>query len=441
MWTLTVPQTRYAKSDGLDIAYQVLGDGPITVVLVPGFVSNVEIAWEFPEHAAFLRRLASFSRLVMFDKRGTGLSDRVGRDRLPTLEERMDDVRAVMDAVGCDRAALFGLSEGGPMAVLFAATYPERVSHLVLYGSYARRADAEPDNGEALIRSIERSWGTGEVLAARGASLAHDVGVREGLARLERQSASPSAAAAVIRMAAAIDVRDVLGVVSVPTLVLHRRDDRNLRVDAAREMAKGVSGARYVELEGVDHIAWFGDAETLLGHVEEFVTGERHDPDAERILATVLFTDMVSSTERAERLGDAAWRTLLDLYESIADHEVRRSRGRFVTSTGDGLLAVFDGPARAVRCASALRDALLSRDIHIRAGLHIGEIELRGGDVAGLAVHVGARICHLAQPGEVLVSRTITDLVAGSGIRFADRGQHSLKGVIEPYQLFAVAST
>lgn len=433
-------ETSYAKSDGLDIAYQVVGRGSLDVVFVPGFVSNLEVGWEFPEQATFQSRLASFCRLVLFDKRGTGLSDRVAPDRLPSLEDRMDDVRAVMDSAGCERAALFGISEGGPMSVLFAATYPERVTHLVIYASYARRADAEPDYGAELVDFIERRWGTGDVLAARGGTLADNPAVKEGLARMERQSATPSAAAAMVRMASAIDVTDVLSVLRVPTLVLHRRDDPNLRVEAARSLAEGIPGARFVELEGTDHIPWFGDTDSLLAEVEEFLTGTRPAKNAQRLLATVLFTDIVGSTERAAELGDAAWRAILDRHDRVLAAEIEQRRGRLIKTTGDGALATFDGPARAVQCALALRGALRDLGLEIRAGVHTGEIEQRGDDVAGLAVHIGARVCSATSNGEVWVSRTVTDLVAGSGIEFEDRGDHDLKGVPGTWRLFAVTA-
>jgi class 3 adenylate cyclase/alpha-beta hydrolase superfamily lysophospholipase len=432
------PATRYAKSDGLDIAYQVVGDSALTVVFVPGFVSNVESAWEFPENARFLSRLASFSRLVLFDKRGTGLSDRVPVDRLPTLEERIDDVRAVLDAVGCERAALFGISEGGPMSVLFAAAHPDRVSHLVLYSSYAKRSDAEPDNGAAFIDLIERRWGTGEVLGARAATGARDPHALERLARLERQSATPSAAAAMIRMAAAIDVTDVLKVVSVPTLVLHRRDDPNLLFAAGQQLASAIPGAQFVPLAGDDHIPWYGDVDALLGEIEQFLTGSRHDPEPERVLATVLFTDIVASTERAAAIGDQRWREVLLQHHADATLEIERFRGTFVKSTGDGALAIFDGPGRAVRCARALRDAATRVGIEIRTGLHTGEIERLGDDVGGIAVHIAARVLAHAGAGEIMVSSSIPALVVGSGLDFDDRGEHQLKGVPGQWRLFAV---
>ena len=432
----TSPETRYAKTGGLHIAYQVVGQGDIDLVMVSGFVSNVETSWESPQEARFLERLASFARLILFDKRGTGLSDRVPLDQLPTLEDRMDDVRAVMDAAGSERAALFGWSEGGPMSVLFAATYPERVTHLVLYGSYARRASAQPDNGRAFIELIEREWGTGAVLG--GSSANADPGLRRALARKERQCATPTAAAALIRMAASIDVTDVLPVVTVPTLVTHRREDANFRVEGSRELAAGIRGARYVELEGKDHMPWSGDSDALVDEIEEFLTGLRQGPRPERVLATVLFTDIVGSTEKAAAMGDRKWSDLLERHHGLIRAELRRFRGVEVDTAGDGVFAIFDGPARAIRCAAAAVEALASIGITIRAGVHTGEIERVEGGVRGIAVHIGARVGAMASPAEVLVSRTVTDLVAGAGIEFVDRGEHELKGVPGKWQLFAV---
>jgi class 3 adenylate cyclase len=431
------PETRYARSGDLHLAYQVVGDGPHDLVMVPGFVSNVETLWETTETVEFLGRLASFSRLVMFDKRGTGLSDRVPVRELPTLETRMDDVRAVMDAAGSTRASLFGISEGGPMSVLFAATYPERVDHLVLYGSYARRADAEPDNGAALIERIEAEWGSGAVLAGRGVS-AGDPDHRARFARLERQSATPGAAAALIRMAAQIDVTPILGSVSVPTLVLHRTGDPTLRVEGARVLAAGIPGARFVELPGVDHLPWFGDRDAVLDEIEEFLTGVRHQPAPHRVLATVLFADIVGSTERASELGDARWRELLDRFDEITRREVTRFQGREINRRGDDFLATFDGPARAVQCALAVDAALRPVGIQIRAGVHTGEIELRGEDIGGIAVHIGARVCALADADEVFVTRTVKDLTVGSDLRFTDLGDRTLKGVPEPVRVYRV---
>jgi class 3 adenylate cyclase len=397
------------------------------------------MVWELPAPAAFFTRLASFSRLILFDKRGTGLSDRVPVQDLPSLEERMDDVRAVMDEVGVSRATLLGLSEGGPMSILFAATYPSRVDRLVLYGSYARRATAEPDHGASLIDQIEATWGTGAVLGGRSGGADIDPAIQQQLGRFERQCATPGAAAAVIRMAAAIDVLPILDAVKVPTLVVHRTGDPNLRVDGARELAAGIAGARLVELGGDEHLPWAGDSEPIIEEIEEFVTGSRHALVADRVLATVLFTDIVGSTTRAASLGDAEWRALLERHRELVRAELTRWRGREVVTTGDGFLATFDGPARAIRCAKAILEAVRPLGVELRIGLHTGEIELMGDDVGGIGVHIGARVGALAGAGEVLVSRTVVDLVAGSGIEFADRGEHELKGVPGGWQLYAVS--
>ena len=432
------PQTRYAKSGSLDIAYQVIGEGPRDLVLIPGFVSNVEMTWEDSAKARFMRHLASFSRLILFDKRGTGLSDRVQLDQLPTLEERMDDVRAVMDAAGSEQATVFGLSEGGPMSILFAATYPDRVERLVLYGAFAKRTTAEADGGAALVKLIESSWGTGEVLASRSGHFADDPLVREQLARTERQSATPGAAAALVRMAGQIDVTAVCGALAVPTLILHRAEDLNLKVAASRELNAIIPNARYVELKGAEHLPWVGDSDAVLEEIEEFTTGLRHGPQVDRVLSTILFTDIVGSTQTAARLGDRGWRVVLDDHDAITRREVDRFRGRVIKSTGDGALATFDGPARAVRCATAIGDALAAVGLQLRAGVHTGEIELRGDDVGGVAVHIGARVGALAAAGEVLVTATVTALVAGSGLSFTDRGPHVLKGVPGEWQIFAL---
>ncbi len=432
------PETRYARSGSLDIAYQVIGDGPLDLVMIPGFVSNVELTWEDPAEARFVRRLGSFSRLIRFDKRGTGLSDRVPVDQLPSLEERMDDVRAVMDAARSERASIFGLSEGGPMSILFAATYPERVERLVLYGSYAKRHTAEADDGAAFVKLIESSWGTGAVLAGRSGAAGDDPSVRKQLARHERQCATPGAAAALVRMSAQIDVTQVLNVLSVPTLVLHRTADPNLHVNGSRELAAGIRDARYLEIDGDEHIPWVGDSDTVLDEIEEFLTGLRHGPEVDRVLTTIVFTDIVGSTQAAAEVGDRRWRGMLDDHDAITRRQVERFRGRVIKSTGDGALATFDGPARAVRCAVSIREALATVGLKVRIGVHTGEIELRGDDVGGVAVHIGARVEALAGAGEILVTATVTALVAGSGLSFSDRGLHALKGVPGEQQIFAL---
>jgi pimeloyl-ACP methyl ester carboxylesterase len=438
-----IPETRYAKSGDVNIAYQVVGDGPRDLVLVPGWVSNVEVFWEEPSLARFLRRLASFSRLILFDKRGTGLSDRV--TDLPTLETRMDDVRAIMDAVSSERAALLGYSEGGPMCALFAATYPTRTSALIMVGSYARRTYT-PDypwgptveEHQKFFETCQREWGGPVGLEARGPSVAHDERFRQWWARLLRMGASPGANLALLRMNAEVDVRHVLPAIRVPTLILHSVGDRGLDVRGSRYMVERIPGAKYVELPGMDHLPWLSDADAILGEVEEFLTGVRHGPEPDRVLATVLFTDIVGATERAAGLGDRRWRDLLESHNSLVRRELARSRGREVDTTGDGFLATFDGPARAIRCASAISDGARPLGIEIRAGLHTGECELIGNKVGGIAVHIGARVAASAAPGEVLVSSTVKDLVAGSGLRFADRGVHTLKGVPGEWRLFAV---
>lgn len=435
-------ETRYAQSAGYAIAYQVLGDGP-DVVLIPGFVSNVETIWDIPPAARFLRRLASFSRLITFDKRGTGLSDRVPLDRLPSLEERIDDVRSVMDAVGSTRATLFGIAEGGPMAVLFAATDPDRVERLVLYGSYPRRADAagSGDRLEPFTARIEEEWGTGSILGERSRSVADDPAMGQLLARYERHSATPQAAAAIVRMGFEIDVRSILPTTEVPTLVLHRVDDPNIRIDGAISLAHGIPGAQLVELPGDDHVPFFGDSDGLLDEVEKFVTGTVVGAQRSRVLATVLFVDIVESTRRATELGDQRWRDELDTFFAETRAALLQFRGEEITTTGDGFLAVFDGPARAIRCAVDVRDRLEALGLEVRCGLHTGEIDRRGSDVAGIAVHLGARVSAVAGPGEILVSRTVRDLVAGSGLAFEHRGSHELKGIAEAQELWAVSSS
>lgn len=437
------PRTQYAKSGELHIAYQVIGHGPIDLVVVPGFVSHLEYDWEHPLPARFFQRLASFSRLIRFDKRGTGLSDRVAE--MPTLEQRMDDVRAVMDAVGSQRAALFGISEGGPMSVLFAATYPDRTAALVLYGSYARRSWA-PDHPfgwteeqwSGALERLERTWGSASGLEMWVPSMAHDEDFRQYVANYRRLAASPGAAVAVWRMNKDIDVRHVLSTIRIPTLILHRVGDRVTRVEQARYLAERVAGAKLVELPGIDHTPWVGDHDGIVNEIEEFLTGARHAPEPDRILATVLFADIVGSTERAAELGDRRWRELLEAYYSLARRQLVRFRGRELDTAGDGLYAAFDGPARAVRCAVAIRDGMRSVGLDIRAGVHTGECEVIGEKLGGIAVHIGARVAAASSPGEVLVTSTVKDLVAGSGLGFEDMGLRALKGVPSDWHLYAV---
>ena len=439
-----VPRTRYAKSGDVHVAYQVSGDGPLDLVLVPGFVSHVEYQWEDPLTARFFERLASFSRLIRFDKRGTGLSDRVAG--VPPLEERMDDIRAVMDAAGSERAAIIGFSEGGQLAMMFAATYPERTIALLLVGSSvaARRDDDYPwgrlpEDRQAELDSMEANWGrTPWGVEIYAPTLADDPAFRRWWTTFQRLAASPGAAVARVRMNALNDTRHILPAIRVPTLILHRRDDRSTPVHAGRYLASHIAGAKYIEQEGQDHLPWIGDADAVLNEIEEFLTGARSEAEPDRVLATVLFTDIVNSTARAADLGDRRWRDLLERHNTLVRRELARARGREVHTTGDGFLATFDGPARAIRCAATLCDAVRDLGIQIRAGLHTGECEIIGDDVGGIAVHIGARVAAAAGPSEVLVSSTVKDLVAGSGIQFRDNGVHALKGVPGDWRLYAV---
>ena len=439
-----MPETRYTKSGGINIAYQVVGEGPLDLVYVPGWVSNVESCWEEPTHERFLRRLSRFSRLILFDKRGTGLSDPVPDANLPTLEERMDDVRAVMDAAGSERAALFGFSEGGNLSVLFAATYPERTVALVTFGIFAKRLRTSDypwaptaERREREIELVEREWGREMDIDVLAPSAAADPEFKRRLLSYLRRSASPAAAAALLRMNTQIDIRGVLPSIHVPTLVLHRTDDREAVVEEGRWIAGEIPGARFVELDGADHLPWVGDQDGLLDEIEEFLTGVRPIREADRVLATVLFTDIIGSTEQATKLGDRGWRDVLEQHHADVRRELARWRGREIDTAGDGFLATFDSPARAIRCGFAVADGARRRGLDVRAGVHTGECELLGEKVAGIAVHTGARVAALANGGEVLVSQTVKDLVAGSGIDFRERGEHELKGVPGRWRVYA----
>ena len=435
---------RYAKSGDLHIAYHVIGDGPPDLVLVPGFTWHLECAWEHPGFAAMWQRVASFCRLITIDKRGTGLSDRVPNDALPTLEDRMDDVRAVLDAVGSTQAALIGFWEGGPMCTLFAATYPERTRALVLHAVPAAFRPSEDypwaldDKLHAATLSfLDTSWGRGWFLAQLMPSLAGDEHALRWCARMERMSASPGAAMALVNMNRDVDVRHVLPAIRVPTLVLNPRDDPVVPTAAGRYIAERIPGAKFVELPGRDHLPWIGNTELVIAELREFLTGVRHEVEIDRVLATILFVDIVGSTARAAALGDTGWRALLDAFYGAARSEIDRFRGRQTKTTGDGLLATFDGPARAIRCADAIRQVSRALCLDVRAGLHTGECEMRGDDVGGLAVHIGARVADQAAGGEILVSSTVRDLVAGSGIAFEPRGTPTLKGVPGEWQVFS----
>ena len=442
-----LPETKYAKSGEYHIAYQVIGKGTLDIVLIPGFVSHVEYGWEDPQFAHFLRRLASFGRLIIFDKRGTGLSDPVAVHQLPTLEERMDDARAVMDAVGSERAALIGVSEGGALSLLFAATHPDRTVALVLIGAFARAAWApdhtfgiEPDVFRARCEAREAGWGHGVHLEDFAPSLAKDAAARGWWGRFQRQAASPGAAAAVTRMNYDIDTRPILSAIRVPTLILHRTGDLVINVEHGRSLARQIPGAEYVELPGTDHFFFTGDADAYLDRIEEFLTGERHMSGSDRVLATILFVDIVDSTAHAEQVGDARWHQLLESFYSVARRQLERFRGREIDTAGDSLFAAFDGPARAIRCAQAIGSGVGRLGLAVRAGVHTGECEVIGAKIAGIAVHVGARVAAQACAGEVLVSHTVRDLVAGSGISFRDRGSHALKGVPGQWQLYSASA-
>ena len=438
-------ETRYTKSGDVHIAYQVVGEGPLDLVVVPGWVSHLETQyWDEPFIARFFERLARFSRLILFDKRGTGLSDRVPRDKLPTLEQRMEDVHAVMDAAGSARAALFGISEGGAMCALFAATYPQRTSALVMSGCFAKymAADDYPwaptrQQHEAAFAAYERHWGTPIGFKTVAPSAADDERAKQWWARNLRLGASPGDGVALYRMNVEIDVRAALPAISVPTLILHRAGDRLIPVENSRYMAERIAGAKYVELPGVDHLPWFGDSESPLAEIEEFLTGMRPVREHERMLAAVLFADLVASTETAVAIGDAAWRDLLGDFQRRGARCIERFRGRLVDTAGDGLFCTFDGPARAVRCAFALRAEAAALGLGLRTAVHLGEVEKLDEKLGGVAVHIGSRLLGLAAAGEVIVSRTIKDVVAGSGLAFDDRGIHTLKGIPDPWQVFA----
>lgn len=441
-------QTRYARSGDLYIAYQVIGNGPIDLLFAPGYMSHLEQNQQLPSYARFLERMAAFSRLIVLDRRGTGLSDR-NLATLGSYDEMVDDIRAVLDAAGSQRTALFGGAEGGPICALFAATHPERTSALVLGASYARRRWApdypwgfDEEAHRKILASYETKWGTADFgLRALAPSSAADERFRSWYAEACRFAGTPASALAWFRITMEIDIRDVLPAIRVPTLVLHRRDDRVVPVEAGRYLAEHIPGARYVEIDGADHFPFEGDSAAMVGVVEEFLTGSRTRPEPDRVLATVLFTDIVGSTERAAELGDREWTALLADHHALVRGELERFRGTEVRIAGDGLLATFDGPARAVRCACAIRDGVRPLGVEIRAGLHTGEVELTDSGVEGIAVHLGARIADRAAAGEVLVSSTIRDLVVGSGIGFADRGAHELKGVPGKWQIHAVTDT
>ena len=431
---------RYAKSGDVHVAYQVFGDGAVDLVFVPGFISHLEIWWSEPQHARWLRRLGESARVVMFDKRGTGLSDRV--DKQPDMDARMDDVRAVMDAVGVERAAIMGISEAGSLASLFAATHPERCQALILYGAFARFSSWFPTEAalQQFYHYADTTWGTGASLPMFVPSMVGNMAFQEWWGKFERLGATPAACIEIMRLNSQIDVSAILPSIHVPTLVIHRKDDVAVNVEGGRELAALIPDARYVELSGTDHIPFVGDnAGEIADAVEEFLTGSRALVTVDRVLATVLFTDIVGSTEKAAAIGDRQWRDLLDAHNKAVRAELVRFRGREVKSLGDGFLATFDGPARAIHCAQSIITALRPLGIAIRAGIHTGEVEIDDDDIRGIAVHITSRVASLGSANDIVVSRTIKDLVAGSGIAFEDFGTHVLKGVADAWQLYRVA--
>ena len=434
-------ETRYADSAGLKIAFQVFGQGELNLVFIPGWVSNVEHVWTMPEFAEFGTRLARFARVVLLDRRGTGLSDPIVG--APTLEERMEDVRAVMDAVGWQDAVIWGTSEGGQMAMLFAATFPERTRALLLYGTFARAAQSDdyqvgvPNyRHEKWISLVDGLWGTGELSKAFAPNRANDPAFLKQMGKLERMAMSPGTAKKLFRISYETDVRHVLPSVRVPTLVLHRLGDQVVSIERSRYIADNIPNAKYVELPGDDHIPWIGDQQRLLDEAREFLTGDRPVPDADRVLTTILFCDIVDSTAHAARVGDLAWRALLERFYALADDRLRALRGRKLDTAGDGLFAAFDGPARAVRCGVDLCDRAAALGVQLRAGVHTGECEVLGEKYSGIAVHLGARVAGSAEPGQVVVSSTVKDLVAGSGIMFRDLGMRELKGVPGAWNIY-----
>jgi pimeloyl-ACP methyl ester carboxylesterase len=437
------PDTIYTRSGSVNIAYQVFGDGPRDLLLVPGWISNIDVFWEEPTVVRFFEGLAEFSRVLLFDKRGTGLSDRVSG--IPTLEDRMDDVRAVMNAANSKQATLFGYSEGGPMCALFAATYPERTDALVLMGSYARRQSA-PDykygltdeNSEQLLEEIESAWGSPLDIEQRIPSLAANPRFRSWWAKFMRAGASPASAAALMRMNFQIDVRPILQSIRIPTLILHAKHDRVVDIGAGRYLAQNIPNARLVEIDANDHVP-FGDSMVqILDEIQQFVTGRSDIHGDDRVVSTIMFTDIVDSTRVAAEMGDSTWRDSLDAHHVMVRRQLAVHRGTEIKTTGDGFHATFDGPARAIRCGQAICQSVETLGLKVRVGIHTGECVRLGGELEGIAVHIAARIGALAEAGQVLVSQTVRDLVAGSGIQFDSQGVHQLKGVDGEWTVCAV---
>jgi len=439
-----MPETHYARAGEDHIAYQTVGDGPRDLIFMSAWFSHVDGRWDEPRFAAMLRRVATMGRLIVFDKRGSGASDPLATPE-PTWEDWADDIRAVMDAAGSERAAVIGVGDSGPLAILFAATQPHRVTSLILINTGARLVQGpdypwglRPDEVEAFLRRTRETWGTGGIVDVFSPSGAADERYRQWWARYQRMGASPGRSTAMARLVFEVDVRNVLSTIHVPTLVIHRKEFRFFPVDLGRYLGEHIAGAKYVEVPGADGFVYLGDADSILSEIEEFVTGTRPAPQSDRVLATVLLTDMVGSTDLAARLGDQRWRAVLDTHDDIVRTQLEQFRGRLHRATGDGMLASFDGPARGVRCAQALRDLLHEAGIDIRSGLHAGEIELRGSEIGGIAVHIAARISAEAGAGEIFCSSTVKDLVTGSDLAFIDRGRRQLKGVPQEWQIYAV---
>ncbi len=434
---MDLPATHYAKSGDVCVAYQIFGGGPIDLVFVPGWISHLDLWWDSPVTAGWLERFGRFARVIMFDKRGTGLSDR--DCGLPGVDQRMDDIRAVMDAAGSNRAAILGISEGGSLAALFAASHPDRCQALVLHGAFAKFTSWFPtqDELDAFFDYVREKWGSGDNMALFSQSRKEDQAYRMWWGRRERAAASPSTAIALMKMNSEIDISGILPAVRVPTLVIHRSNDTVVDIDGGRQLATLIPHAQFLESPGKDHTPWTGDdVDALAERIEEFLTGSKPAERSDRVLATVLFTDIVESTARAEALGDRRWRDLLEAHNKVVRAELERFRGSEVRFTGDGFLTTFDGPARAIRCGLAIAEGVRPLGIDVRIGLHTGEVNFSGGDVHGIAVHIAARVAALSGAGETLVSRTVKDLVAGSGISFKDFGIHALKGIPEEWQLF-----
>ena len=440
--TFDLPETRYAPSGEVNIAYQVMGHGPVDIIVVPGLFSHVDFLHELPGYTAFIRRLSNYARVVTFDKRGQGLSDRI--EGSPSLEQRMDDLRAIMDAIGSRRAALFAFSEGCAMSALFAATYPERVSHLILFGGFARGSDRIPDGvWPSYFEETVKNWGTGKSIERLVSIHRANPDAVALFARFERLSSSPGALKTALLLHRQIDVTPILRSLKVPTLVLHRSTDAQVSVCLGRKLAAQIPDATYVEYPGGDHYFWTGETDSLLGDIEEFITGCRESTRAtglERVLATVLFTDIVDSTRSSAEMGDSRWRNVLDDHDRLARQIVSQHRGNIVKMTGDGILATFDGPGRAVRCALMFGSAASQIGLPVRAGLHTGEIEIRGDDIGGIAVNAAARIMSKCNANEVLVSRVMTDLISGAGLGFTKRGSYRLKGLSGRWDIFAAAN-